>query len=76
MKKLPRLTGKSVKKALLKAGFKLVRVKGSHNFLVHHEDPTRWATIPVHSGEILPLKILNNILKSTKLSLEDFKKLL
>lgn len=76
MKRLPRVTGKKVKKALLKAGFKLIRTKGSHNFLVHSEDTSRWATIPIHAGEILTPKTLLSILKSTRLSIEEFERLL
>lgn len=35
MTKLPSLTGREVIKALGKAGFKVVRVRGSHHFLLH-----------------------------------------
>ncbi len=35
MTKLPSLTGKKVIKALRKAGFEVIRVKGSHYFLRH-----------------------------------------
>ncbi|MCL5058733.1 MAG: type II toxin-antitoxin system HicA family toxin [Actinobacteria bacterium] len=73
--KLPRATGKDTLDALLSAGFIVVRRRGSHNFLSHPEDPTRWATIPVHGKDILPSKTLKSILTSSRLSIEDFIKL-
>jgi hypothetical protein len=35
MTRLPRLTGKEVIDALNKAGFQVIRTKGSHHFLQH-----------------------------------------
>ena len=35
MTRLPRLSGREVVEALRRAGFDLVRVKGSHHFLRH-----------------------------------------
>lgn len=76
MTKLPRLTGKQLIKALLRAGFIEARIKGSHHFMVDPKDHTRWATIPVHGGETLTLKNIHTILKSTKLIPEEIRKFL
>lgn len=76
MSRLPRVTGRQMLRALRRTGFVVVRVAGSHHFLSHPEDPTRWATVPVHAGEILPRKVVQAILKSTRLSAEDLKELL
>jgi predicted RNA binding protein YcfA (HicA-like mRNA interferase family) len=37
MSNLPSITGKALIKALKKAGFEVIRIKGSHHFL-RHED--------------------------------------
>lgn len=74
--KLPRLTGKQMRDALLRAGFQVVRIKGSHHFMVDPNDTGRWATVSVHSGEILTLKSVQSILKSTRVTVEELKELL
>jgi len=45
---LPSLTGKELLSVLKKAGFEVLRAKGSHHFL-HHRDG-RSTVVPVHSG--------------------------
>jgi predicted RNA binding protein YcfA (HicA-like mRNA interferase family) len=52
MTRLPRLKGKEVIRILEKHGFRVLRTKGSHNFLRHSDG--RVTTVPVHSGEIGP----------------------
>lgn len=74
--KLPRITGKQMRDALLRAGFQVIRIKGSHHFMVEPEDTTRWATVAVHSGETLTLKTIQTILKSARLTPEELKVLL
>jgi predicted RNA binding protein YcfA (HicA-like mRNA interferase family) len=49
MTKLPRLRGRKLIAALRKAGFQLVRVRGSHHFLQHADG--RVTVLPVHAGE-------------------------
>jgi predicted RNA binding protein YcfA (HicA-like mRNA interferase family) len=58
--RLPRLTGPELIAALAKAGFHLVRVKGSHH-LIRHQDG-RSTVIPAHSGEVLGPGITAKIL--------------
>ena len=76
MTRLPRVTGRQVVRALERAGFEIVRIIGSHHFLVDEIDPTRRATIPVHAGQMVPLPVMRNILRTARLSIEDFRKLL
>ena len=38
---LPALPGRAVTTALERAGFEVVRTKGSHHFLRHRNDPSR-----------------------------------
>jgi predicted RNA binding protein YcfA (HicA-like mRNA interferase family) len=42
MNRLPQVTAPEMIAALIRAGFVVARVKGSHHFLVHQSDPTRW----------------------------------
>jgi predicted RNA binding protein YcfA (HicA-like mRNA interferase family) len=49
--KLPRLTGRELIAALEKAGFSVVRVRGSHHMLRHADGRT--TTVPAHGGEII-----------------------
>jgi predicted RNA binding protein YcfA (HicA-like mRNA interferase family) len=61
--------------ALQRAGFQVVRVKGSHHFLRHKDDPRRETVIALHSGD-LPAGTVRAILKQARLSREDFISLL
>jgi predicted RNA binding protein YcfA (HicA-like mRNA interferase family) len=51
--RLPVVNGKRVIQALLRAGFVVNRIVGSHHLLVYPGDPTRTVTIPVHAGRDL-----------------------
>jgi predicted RNA binding protein YcfA (HicA-like mRNA interferase family) len=53
MTSAPSLTGKEIVAALKKAGFEILRIKGSHHFL-HHPDG-RLTVVPVHTGETIGL---------------------
>jgi predicted RNA binding protein YcfA (HicA-like mRNA interferase family) len=61
--------------ALKRAGFIVVRIKGSHHFLRHKDDPSRETVIALHPGD-LPAGTVRAILKQAKLSREDFVTLL
>ena len=58
MPKLPRLTAADVEKLLLKAGFKLVRSKGSHK--IYMKGNKRFV-LPFHSGKTLHPKIIKQL---------------
>jgi predicted RNA binding protein YcfA (HicA-like mRNA interferase family) len=74
MTSLPSLTGKDLLSVLKKAGFELLRVKGSHHFL-RHEDG-RSTVVPVHSGETIGPGLLAKILRDCDLNREQLQKLL
>ena len=74
MTKAPRHTGKQVIAALQKAGFEVLRIKGSHH-LVQHPDG-RCTVVPVHSGEIIGIGLFTKILHDTELTVLQFRKLL
>ena len=62
--------------AKLRIGFVEIRVRGSHHFLVHREDSSRWATVPIHGGRILPLSTLRTILTTARVTAEELRELL
>jgi predicted RNA binding protein YcfA (HicA-like mRNA interferase family) len=74
MSRPPRLTGKELIGAIKRAGFQIIRIRGSHHFL-RHEDG-RSTVIPVHSGETIGPGLLQKILKDCDLSSEELEALL
>ena len=70
--KLPRVSGKQVIDALLKFGFIVHHVRGSHYILKNPETGCR-VTVPYHRKELVP-KTLSSILKHTHITQEDFRK--
>lgn len=70
MTRLPRITGKELKNALLKLGFRTVYVRGSHHYL----EPVkggRLVTVPIHAGKILKPKTLKSILEQAGITVEE-----
>ncbi|PJB49604.1 MAG: hypothetical protein CO103_04735 [Chloroflexi bacterium CG_4_9_14_3_um_filter_45_9] len=74
--RLPRITGKEVERALLRAGWYLHHSKGAHFYYKHLNFPGKRVTIPMHGGETLAPKTLKSILDQAGLSVEEFAKLL
>jgi len=74
MSQFPSITGKEMIKALGKAGYEVVRVKGSHHRL---ENSTgRKTTVPVHGKETLGPGLINKILRDVELNRDQLKDLL
>jgi predicted RNA binding protein YcfA (HicA-like mRNA interferase family) len=71
MPKLPRLRGRELLAALKRAGFVVVRAKGSHHFVRHPDGRT--TVVPVHAGEIIGPGLLREILKDVEMDAEDLK---
>ena len=74
MSRLPRLRGREVLAALKRAGFVVVRTKGSHHFLKHTDG--RKTVVPVHAGEQIGIGLLLKILEDVDLTREQFEELL
>lgn len=73
-KKLKPLPPRTIIKALTKIGFQTVRQKGSHLFMEHPDGRT--TLISVHKGEDLGRGMIRKIIKDTKLTREEFLKIL
>lgn len=74
MPKFPRLTGQQVIAALKKAGFEVLRIKGSHHFMSHPDG--RRTVVPVHRGEIIGPGLMLKIIRDCEMEREEFMELL
>ncbi len=74
MNRIPRVTGTEVIAAPGRAGFSVIRVKGSHHFL-RHEDG-RSTVVPVHAGETIDPGLLHKILRDCHLAADQLTALL
>ena len=68
------IPARKVIKLLNKIGFEAVRQRGSHVILKHPDG--RVTVVPVHSGEDIGRGLLSKIIKDTKITREQFLKLL
>jgi predicted RNA binding protein YcfA (HicA-like mRNA interferase family) len=73
MSKLPSLTGKQIVTVLRRAGFIVVRQKGSHAFLRHADG--RSTVVPLHVGETIGSGLLRKIIRDVEMSREEFLEL-
>lgn len=74
MPKLPVLTPQNLVKALEKAGFELLRVRGSHYYF-YNRQTDRIAVVPFHSRDIRK-GTLHAILKDADIDIEELQGLL
>ncbi len=74
MPRLPRGTGRETGKALTRAGWNVLRQRGSHVHL-GKEGVRRVMTVPVHAEDLRP-GTLRAILRQACLSVEEFIELL
>ena len=61
MPKQPRMTAVEAEKMLLKAGFEMIRSKGSHRI---YQKFDKRVVVPFHSNKLLHPKIVKQLLKS------------
>ena len=73
MPKSPRLTGQQVIANLRKAGFEVLRIKGSHHFMSHPDG--RRTVVPVHRGEIIGPGLMLKIIRDCEMERDEFMKL-
>ena len=72
--RMPQIHTTTLLHALLRLGFLERDRKNSHIKVYDPLDPTRHASLPNHkSASYVPLGTLRNILKSTRVSVEDIR---
>ncbi|WP_016949824.1 type II toxin-antitoxin system HicA family toxin [Anabaena sp. PCC 7108] len=74
MTKLPTITGEELIAALEKAGFYIVRQKGSHVRMKHEDN--RVVSIPCHSGKTIGKGLLVKIIRDADLTKDELIELL
>jgi len=75
MPKLPVISGAQAVKCFEKAGYQIVRQRGSHVRMHHKSDRTKIPiTIPLH--KVLGKGLMRKLLRDAQLSSEEFLKLL
>jgi len=74
MSKLPRVTGKRRVAALARAGFAVVRTKGSHHLLKHPDG--RRTVVPIHASEDIGPGLLMKIIRQCEMTRQEFEELL
>jgi predicted RNA binding protein YcfA (HicA-like mRNA interferase family) len=73
---LPVVNGRQVIRALMRAGFVVDRIAGSHYVLAHPQDLRRTVTVPVHAGRDLKRGTLRSIIRQAGFTVEEFADLL
>lgn len=74
MPKLPRIQGREIIRALKRADFTVIRIRGSHHYLRHPDG--RCTVVPVHAREAIGPGLLHDILKDAEMDLKTFIKFL
>jgi predicted RNA binding protein YcfA (HicA-like mRNA interferase family) len=74
MPRRARVRGRELINALRRAGFTVLRIKGSHRFLQHPDG--RRTVVPIHVGETIGPGLLGKILKDVEMESEELEKLL
>ena len=74
-RQLPTLRPREVIRAPVRAGFRLLRVKGSHHYFGHPNRPALLVCVPVHPGD-LKRPVLRAILRQAGLTVDAFLDLL
>ena len=74
MTRLPRVTAKILLRALRKAGFEVIRVRGSHHYLKHPNGQI--TVVPLYAGEVIGPGLLRDILRDVEMTPEQFRDLL
>ena len=72
--KLPVLKATELIRALEKAGFQVIRQKGSHMRMKHPNG--RVVTVPVHPGQDVGRGLLRKVLRDAELTRDEFMALL
>jgi predicted RNA binding protein YcfA (HicA-like mRNA interferase family) len=74
--RLPAVSGRRVVRALMRSGFVVDRIVGSHHVLARPGDPARVVTVPCHAARDLKPGTLRAIIRQAGLTVEEFNELL
>ncbi len=71
---MPQVSTSNLLKAFLRLGFIERSSVNSHIKITHNQDASRYASLPNHRGACVSPGSLRNILKSTRISIEELKR--
>jgi len=71
MSRIPRISGKEILQILLREGFSLSHIRGSHHYL-RKAGNSSLVVIPVHGNQILPHGTFRSILHQANITLTEF----
>ncbi|MBS1259459.1 MAG: hypothetical protein MAG551_02531 [Candidatus Scalindua arabica] len=75
MERLRSANGKEVLRKLKKAGFEIVRIKGSAHYL-RHPQTKRFTSVHIHGNKDIPVSLLHKIIvHQAGLKIKDFNEL-
>jgi predicted RNA binding protein YcfA (HicA-like mRNA interferase family) len=75
MSSIPKITGREAIRAFEKAGFKVVRISGSHHIMKRDGNPFL-LSIPVHRGKTIGSGLLKSQIAAAGLTADEFIALL
>lgn len=75
MPRAPRVTAPDLIRALERAGFVRVRVRGSH-WVFRHQQKKRRVIVPYHRAKIIPPGTMGNILREAGIESGELEQLL
>ena len=61
---------------MVRAGFVVDRIKGSHHIVEHPDDKTKRTTVPVHKGKDIKRGLLRKIIEDVGMTEDEFVALL
>lgn len=76
MPKLPVVSGREVLRALKRAGFETVAIRGSHHMMRRPGRNETKVSVPVHGSQDMPPGTLRAVLETAGMSVEEFVGLL
>jgi len=71
---VPILAARAVIRKLIRAGFRYIGARGSHQFY-RHIVTKRTTSVPIHGGNTVGRKLLKKIIEQAGLSLKEFLEL-
>jgi predicted RNA binding protein YcfA (HicA-like mRNA interferase family) len=75
MPKLPPVSGPDAIRAFQKAGFRVVRIRGSHHIMAKEGHPAR-LSVPVHGNKPVAKGTLRSLIDAAGLTVAEFVELL
>ena len=74
MTELADISGKEALRVFVRLGYRVIRQRGSHVRMKHHDPSRHPLTIPMH--KVIALGLMHRLLRDAGITMEEFKELL